>query len=293
MRSIILLSAILINSAIKLKSQNDTLYLMKDGFIINKHSIKPIDLDSIKFNGTDTMLFLKNDIIINKQSINIDSIIFYQPTIADSGFFSDTRDSNTYKWIKIGNQIWMAENLRYLPSVVGPDMGSLSTPYYYVYGYYGTAVNVAITQPNYTTYGVLYNWTAAMDGAISSNSNPSGVQGVCPVGWHLPSDAEWTELTTYIGGESIAGGKLKETGTAHWNSPNTAATNETRFTALPGGYRYNNNTFYYINKYGLWWSTSESSSSNSYYRTMYYNYSNIYKSDEKKDLALSVRCIKD
>src|SRR5690554_404167 len=142
----------------------------------------------------------------------------------------DARDNQTYRIVTIGSQTWMAENLKYLPSVVGPWTGSQTTPHYYVYGYNGTDVNVAKATDNYATYGVLYNWTAAMDGEASSTTNPSGVQGVCPAGWHLPSDAEWTELTDYL--TSDAGGKLKETGTTHWNSPNSRATNETGFTAL-------------------------------------------------------------
>ncbi len=124
--------------------------------------------------------------------------------------FTDSRDGTHYNAVKIGNQVWMAENLKYLPSVVGPGTGSQTTPYYYVYGYDSTVVADAKATSNYTTYGVLYNWPAAMNEATSSSSNPSGVQGACPTGWHLPSDAEWTELTDYLGGTSVAGGKLKE-----------------------------------------------------------------------------------
>jgi uncharacterized protein (TIGR02145 family) len=136
----------------------------------------------------------------------------------------DARDNQTYRIVTIGSQTWMAENLKYLPSVVRPRTGSKTTPHYYVYGYDGTNVTDAKATANYNTYGVLYNWPAAMNGTASSTTNPSGVQGVCPDGWHLPSDAEWTELTDYLGGAIDAGGKLKETGTTHWNSPNTSAT---------------------------------------------------------------------
>lgn len=146
-------------------------------------------------------------------------------------------DGDNYAVVTIGEQTWMAENLRYLPSVVGPDTGSedVAGSYYYVYGYNGTDISEAKATENYDTYGVLYNWSAAMNGEESSEDNPSGVQGICPAGWHLPSKAEWTELTDYLGGGSVAGGKLKEIGTTHWSSPNTGATNETGFTALPGG----------------------------------------------------------
>src|SRR5574344_137160 len=180
----------------------------------------------------------------------------------------DARDNQTYRIVTIGSQTWMAENLKYLPSVVGPETGSQTTPHYYVYGYDGTNVADAKATDNYATYGVLYNWTAAMNGEASSTTNPSGIQGVCPAGWHLPSDAEWTELTDYLGGASVAGGKLKETGTTHWDSPNTGATNETGFTALPGGYRTNLGFFNNIGYHGNWWSATESGATNAWTRYM-------------------------
>ena len=207
--------------------------------------------------------------------------------------FTDPRDNNHYNVVKIGNQIWMVENLKYLPSVVGPETGSQTTPHYYVYGYNGTNVTDAKATANYNTYGVLYNWPAAMNGAASSTTNPSGVQGVCPDGWHLPSDAEWTELTDYLGGTSDAGGKLKETGTTHWASPNTGATNETGFTALPGGCRYDNGTFSNIGNYGYWWSATEYSTDYAWYRLMSYSYSNVNRYDYSKELGFSVRCLRD
>ena len=205
----------------------------------------------------------------------------------------DARDNQTYRIVTIGSQTWMAENLKYLPSVVGPGTGSKTTPYYYVYGYNGTNVTDAKATANYNTYGVLYNWPAAMDGEASSTTNPSGVQGVCPDGWHLPSDAEWTELTDYLGGTSDAGGKLKETGTTHWNSSNTSATNETGFTALPGGNRNNNGTFNNIGNNGNWWSATENNTNNAWNRNMNYNNSNVNRNNNNKELGFSVRCVRD
>jgi uncharacterized protein (TIGR02145 family) len=166
-----------------------------------------------------------------------------------TGTMTDARDGKTYNTVTIGNQEWMAENLAYLPSVnMGADGSDDNTAgkYYYVYGYDGTNVTDAKATDNYTTYGVLYNWNAAMDGASTSSANPSGVQGVCPTSWHLPSDVEWTVLTDLLGGESVAGGKLKETGTTHWNSPNTGATN----SGLPGGLRSGSGG--YFNGIGDW-----------------------------------------
>lgn len=197
----------------------------------------------------------------------------------DIGSFTDTRDGNVYKTVKIGNQIWMAENLRYLPSVVGPETYSFTTPYYYVYDYNGTDVNAAKKTANYTTYGVLYNWTAACSS--------------CPSGWHLPTDAEWTELTDYLGGDSVAGGKLKETDTTHWKSPNTGATNETGFTALPGGSVINNGTFLGIGFGCEWWSATENSANYAWSYDMYYSTSVLYRWYVFKRMGHSVRCVKD
>ncbi|NLN95739.1 MAG: hypothetical protein GX128_06180 [Bacteroidales bacterium] len=188
-------------------------------------------------------------------------------------------DGNEYNTVLIGDQCWMAENLKYLPDVVGPGTGSNTIPYNYVYGYNGTDVNIAKATSNYTTYGVLYNWSSAMN--------------ACPTGWHLPNDTEWTELTDYLGGENIAGGKLKETGTGHWSSPNTGATNETGFTALPGGHRSLNGEFSYVEDFGYYWSATESSTTHAWYRDLSYYSTNVYRSNVNKDYGFSVRCVKD
>jgi uncharacterized protein (TIGR02145 family) len=207
--------------------------------------------------------------------------------------FTDSRDGNHYDAVKIGNQIWMATNLMYLPSVVGLATGSQTTPYYYVYDYDGTVVADAKATANYTTYGVLYNWPAAMNGQSSSNANPSGVQGVCPAGWHLPSDAEWTELCNYLGGTDVAGGKLKETGTTHWSSPNTGATNETGFSALPGGVYYNVDGFGSAGSYSFWWSSTTNGEDGAWCRRLYYAHSGLGRNDEVGSYGFSVRCLRD
>jgi uncharacterized protein (TIGR02145 family) len=207
--------------------------------------------------------------------------------------FTDTRDNYHYDVVKIGNQVWMAENLKYLPSVVGSATGSATSAYYYVYDYNGTNVTDAKATANYTTYGVLYNWTATMDGEASSTTNPSGIQGVCPTGWHLPSDAEWIELTDYLGGTSVAGGKLKETGTTHWVIPNAGATNETAFTALPGGYRVGNGSFPEVGYSGVWWSATETDANHAWLRIMSYDVSGVNRGYSGKELGVSVRCLRD
>ncbi len=212
-----------------------------------------------------------------------------EANILNNGF-ADTRDGNQYDAVKIGNQIWMAENLRYLPSVVEPGTGSNTTAYYYVYGYNGTDVNAAKATANYTTYGVLYNWTAVMNGQASSAANPSGVQGVCPTGWHLPSDAEWTTLIDYVGGESVAGGKLKAT--SGWNSSGNG-TDDYSFSALPGGYRDQDGTFANIGNYGCLRSATEDNTDNAWYRDMLHDSNSVVRNSYYKKLGFSVRCVMD
>ncbi len=193
--------------------------------------------------------------------------------------FTDSRDDNVYKMVTIGDQIWMAENLRYLPSITVPGTGSKTTPHYYVYGYDNTIVSNAKASANYTTYGVLYNWPAAVN--------------ACPTGWHLATDAEWAELIQNMGGTSIAGSKLKENGTAHWQSPNAGTTNETGFTALPGGYRGADGSFSSIAGYGYWWSATENNTGASWSHSMAYDSNNVYRSSDEKDYGFSVRCVRD
>src|SRR5690554_1871565 len=251
------------------------------------------------FAQNDTMYIMKSGAIAGQYNINteVDSVIFYKPTIEEttSGTFIDSRDGNEYNWVQIGDQVWMAENLAYLPSVnmVADGSENAAGSYYYVYGYDGTNVADAKATDNYATYGVLYNWTAAMDGEASSTTNPSGIQGVCPAGWHLPSLAEWTELTDYLGGTSVAGGKLKETGTTHWASPNRGATNETGFTALPGGYRSSNGTFVSIGNYGYWWSATQGNAALAWYLSMNDYFSNVSRGGYGKEGGFSVRCVRD
>ena len=132
-----------------------------------------------------------------------------------------------------------------------------------------------------------------MNGNASSTSNPSGVQGVCPIGWHLPSDAEWRELTNYLGGDSIAGGKLKETGITHWYSPNTGATNKTEFTALPGGALNSFGAFGNESYDGFWWSATENTDENTWCITLNSYRNSVDIGDINKIAGLSVRCVKD
>jgi uncharacterized protein (TIGR02145 family) len=202
--------------------------------------------------------------------------IIFNPNLT-YGSVSDN-DGNTYKTIQIGTQTWMSENLK-------------TTKYND-----GTAIQLVedavawteLTTPGccwYTndsvSYGALYNWYTVSTGIL------------CPTGWHVPSDAEWTILTTYLGGESVAGNEQKETGIIHWQSPNTGATNESGYTALPGGYRSNDGSFTSIRRDGYWWSSTESSSVDAYYRVLFYDSGNTDRDDSDKKDGFSVRCLMD
>lgn len=223
--------------------------------------------------------------------------------------FIDARDGRVYNQVTIANQCWMQENLAWLPSVVGPAVGGVGTPFYYVYGYNGTDVPTAKASSNYNTYGVLYNWDAAMNGSGSSSTNPSGVQGACPVGWHLPSDNEWCELENVlendpnycsnIGYRGIdVGAKMKESGTTNWTSPNNCGSgcNTASFKALPGGSRTPVSGGYFpsnINNLGVWWTATESSSTNGFMRLLNYSDARSFRDGFDKANGYAVRCVRD
>jgi uncharacterized protein (TIGR02145 family) len=150
----------------------------------------------------------------------------------------------SYKTAQIGDQCWFSENCRYLPAVSPSSAYSFTSPYYYVYDYQGTDVEAAKATENYATYGALYNWPAVM------------TEGFCPSGWHIPSDGEWTQLTNFLGGRVVAGGKMKEAGYDHWNSPNEGATNSNGFNGLPGGKCYWATDFTEIEQIAKYWTSS-------------------------------------
>lgn len=220
------------------------------------------------------------------------SLIFISINGQECGeIFTDPRDGNQYKTIQICNKCWMKENLRYLPLVYPPSDISDVKPYYYVYDYNGYDFNYAKTTANYKNYGVLYNWTAASNGH-SSDLNPSGVQGACPKGWHLPSKGEWSEVDHLLGGSNISGGKLKEIGTTHWLAPNTNATDERNFTALPGGRLDPLTLFQSINRNGYFWTASVGDNQPVYF-FMYYLDGKLYSNQVDKKYGYSVRCVRD
>ena len=191
-------------------------------------------------------------------------------------------DGNVYHTVTIGTQVWMVENLKTTKYRDGTSIPNVTDNTAWNNLTTGAYCDYNNTPSNSATYGKLYNWYAATD-----------AHNIAPTGWHVPTDAEWTTLTTYLGGASIAGSKLKETGTTHWPSPNTGATNETGFTALPGGYRSNGGPFDSIGNYCLWWSASEFSATDAWYRYMFHNYSFVNRLNLSKEMGYSVRCVRD
>jgi uncharacterized protein (TIGR02145 family) len=201
-------------------------------------------------------------------------------------------DNNNYPVVGIGPQIWMAENLKttkYNDGTPLPNI-TINASWFSYTGAYGDYDN---TPANSTSYGRLYNWYAVDNNAATKVASNGG-KNICPTSWHVPADAEWTALTTYLGGELVAGGKLKETWLTHWITPNAGATNESGFTALPGGVRsFSDGVYYSIGSYGYWWSTTEFSSTNVWERNINFNYPTVARANYQKQGGLSVRCLKD
>lgn len=209
----------------------------------------------------------------------LSTIIIAEKVMAQNSVTVKDQDGNVYKTIKIGNQTWMAENLKTtklndgttIPVVADKSAWNLlSTPSLCWYN------NDSI---NKNTYGALYNGYAV------------NTDKLCPAGWHVSTVAEWATLVDYLGGKNAAGGKLKEAGTTSWKSPNTGATNESKFTALPGGTRYNNGLFFTIKTDGYWWTSSKVNALNGWYWSM--NCASVVMSINYGDLTngFSVRCV--
>ncbi len=191
-------------------------------------------------------------------------------------------DGNTYQTIVLGNETWMQKNLnvsKYRNGDTIPQVQDSTTWANLTTGAWCYYQNNTV---NGTIYGKLYNWYAVND-----------PRGLAPQGWHVPLDQEWRNLTNYLGGENIAGGKMKSTGTQYWQSPNTDATNQIGFSGLPGGYRGFNGGFGDIGRGGYWWSSTELDTFRAWPRNLGYNYGGMGRSISNKAQGFSVRCIKD
>lgn len=190
-------------------------------------------------------------------------------------------EGNVYHTVSIGTQVWLLENLKTTVLNDGTGIANVTDNKAWTnlsssgYCWYNNDI------ANKNSYGALYNWYTANTGKL------------CPSGWHVPTDAEWTTLATFLGGINVAGGKLKETGTIHWVNPNTGATNESGFTALSGGARDATGPFYGLGYSCFWWSTSEMNVSYVWYRSVRNSNSDIVRDNNYRIFGYSVRCLKD
>jgi uncharacterized protein (TIGR02145 family) len=192
--------------------------------------------------------------------------------------------------IAIGTQTWSSTNLDVATYRDGTPIPQVTDPAAWANLTTGAWCYYANNAANRTTYGKLYNWYAVAGIHDNDPNTPNKI--LAPTGWHIPADNEWTTLTTFLGGESEAGGKMKALSTL-WQTPNTGATNESGFAALPGGYRYNNGIFAGVGDNGNWRSSSEDVVTNAWGRYLYFNRFDIYRGSNYKSYGFSARCVKD
>jgi uncharacterized protein (TIGR02145 family) len=192
-------------------------------------------------------------------------------------------DGNVYNTVTIGTQVWMVENLKTkhyangdaIPTGLNdPTWGTATSGAYAIYGDYSA---------NNEVFGKLYNWFAVVD-----------PRNIAPAGWHVPTEAEWVTLTSFLGGSTIAGGSMKEAGLTHWNSPNTGATNSSGFTGLPGGSRSEIHAYEAMGNAGYWWSTTEAfGGADAQAMGLFTNSDEANIVTGSKIFGTSIRCIKD
>jgi len=248
--------------------------IIKTGKLTNQSLANSYILSSFKIVGED------------EGSGNGNNYHFQNSSSSNFGIFIDTRDNQSYKWVLIGSQVWMAENLRYTSgkyitdSSQWADLGDNNYDAAYCWS--------NNEQNNKQEYGALYTYASAKD--------------VCPAGWHLPSDSEWKTLEKHLGMSSSyadntgwrssgsVGNKLKST--SGWNN-NGNGTNNNGFMALPGGLRYSNGTFDGLGNNTVFWSATEYNSSTAWYRYLKYNNSEVNRYNYSKNVGRSVRCLKD
>lgn len=264
----------------------------------------------------DTMYVMRAGVVIGKyKTTEIDSIVFYKP--AESGTAVTDYDGNVYATVTIGSQTWMAENLKTthyadgtpIPYVEGNiNWGALTATDQAYCWYNDDSISYA------STYGALYTWPAAMKGTGNSEAITSGIQGVCPDGWHVPSDEEWSALESYMilhgynYDGTTSGNKIGKSlaATSEWfmasaegavgNSDYPNYRNQSGFSALPGGFRDSFGACNYIKSEGYWWSATEYSKASSHYRLLAYYANSLLNFGPLcfyKELGFSVRCVAD
>jgi uncharacterized protein (TIGR02145 family) len=192
-------------------------------------------------------------------------------------------DGNVYDTVTIGTQVWLKQNLKtthYRNGLPIPAVSDSATWTILTTGARCYYENDSATFDS--VYGALYNWYA-----VNDNNE------LCPEGWHVATDAEWTNLGIFLGGEMVAGGKMKEAGTAHWLSPNAGATNSSGFTGLPGGMRGLTSVYQYLTENGLWWASTQQSSANAWSRYLWYMNTGLDQNPAPKYAGFSIRCIRD
>lgn len=240
------------------QTTNDTIFFWKAGVLLSKHSIKPVDLDSITFKRPEVLM----------------------PSVT------------------ICTQIWATRNLEVTAYSDGTPIPQVTDQTAWAGLTTGAWCYYNNTSANGNTYGKIYNWYAAAGiYNAASLTNVALRKNLAPTGWHVPTDAEWTILIDCLGGQTLAGGKMKaigtiQAGTGLWESPNTAATNESGFTGLPGGFLYDG-TFDSIGYYGTWWSSSEIDTTIAWTRGLGYSYGDADGTGDGKRLGYSVRCLRD
>jgi uncharacterized protein (TIGR02145 family) len=236
-------------------------------------------------------------------SVNATGSITVSTFTCGSSTVSDIH-GNIYNTVSMGTQCWMKENLRVrryndgseinfdasggtAGNGAGQTWGALTYGAHTVYRHDSTA-----NPSNLTTYGYLYNWYA-VKGIASTGSTT--YKNICPTGWHVPSDSEWTTLTTYLGGNNVAGSKMRTTGTSLWSSPNTGADNSSGFSGLPGGSRGSTGSFGYINSNSFFWSTTDIYGSNAYVLSLAHNDNGVGRGfgSSTYPYGASVRCLKN
>ncbi len=210
-------------------------------------------------------------------------------------------DGNAYNTVQIGTQCWTTTNLKvtkyndgitsiplnntYTSGTVSTVWQGLTTGAYTIYG------NEASSGTNATNYGFLYNYYAAA-GIITAGG--TSTKNICPMGYHVPTDSDWTVITNFLGGASVAGGKMKQTGTTLWNTPNTGADNTSGFTGLPGGFRDSDGSFIFITNIAFFWSATEFDTSTAWYLSLYSFGGLVIRNNfYNKSVGASIRCLRD
>ncbi|MDD4553366.1 MAG: FISUMP domain-containing protein [Bacteroidales bacterium] len=218
--------------------------------------------------------------VINPQVTSNTIIMGILYGVSCPGIPTVTYMGKTYHTVQIGTQCWFKENLDAGTRINGnqeQSQNGILEKYCY-----------QDLESNCSVYGGLYQWNEMMQYLIIP-----GVQGICPQGWHIPADDEWSVLTTYLSGESVAGGKMKEVGTSHWLSPNTGAVNTSGFTCLGGGLRFADGMFGSLKEFGYNYSSTQNSSTNAWTRYLTSSLNAVGRNPNNKSLGLSVRCLKD